>query len=504
MEDNKKAAGAAATITKYISIIPENNIGCNMPEILRDIYTLYQGKYINLSDKFILNILISKTAQMFTGKRITLDEAGKTNIPNWYSINFIPSGYGKDRLVNDLDQNIFSDYREWFKEQAKKQHNAEIERINKIAEEKYKGAKQEKAKAAFIEKETEKIRNLVIEIQDGTQEGFYADCKAFSNAPFGSVYIKLSELGLYLKSLSNEKLQFINCLYNAYDGVINSKCIKGGAREAQIENLPVNALLYSDYTLFQGDIKAIFNSLVSTGLGRRALISFQTPTALQDEYMTTNEEKAFYQKAKEYGKNLFSIFYNLPFNACYVLDAEAKDNVLNAYKRELIHQFNNTDNELLKKEIKSRELKALKLSCIYACLNHPKEFVINTQDVRQAIATIEFLSTDFEKFINYRPETNDFYDRLFNFILENQGKKEITKYKLTYDYYKQLGISRKKFLDTFDEAIEIVKGIAKANDYTLIEQSINNNSGMKYYLQPLIADNDNNIISFDEIIKNKK
>ena len=504
MTEIKKALTLESLSNLDDNIITSNDVLSNMPAILEGIFTLYQGKYINLSDKFILNILISKTAQMLTGKRITLDEAGKTNIPNWYSINFIPSGYGKDRLVNDLDQNIFSDYREWFKEQAKKQHNAEIERINKIAEEKYTGSKQEKAKAAFIEKETEKIRNLVIEIQDGTQEGFYADCKVFSNAPFGSVYIKLSELGLYLKSLSNEKLQFINCLYNAYDGVINSKCIKGGAREAQIENLPVNALLYSDYTLFQGDIKAIFNSLVSTGLGRRALISFQTPAALQDEYMTTNEEKAFYQKAKEYGKNLFSIFYNLPFNACYVLDTEAKDNVLNAYKRELIHQFNNTDNELLKKEIKSRELKALKLSCIYACLNHPKEFVINTQDVRQAIATIEFLCTDFEKFINYRPETNDFYDRLFNFILENQGKKEITKYKLTYDYYKQLGIPRRRFLNTFDEAIEIVKGIAKANDYTLIEQSINNNAGMKYYLQPLTTDNDNNIISFDEVIKNKK
>ena len=504
MTKTKKALNDESLSNLDDNIITSNDILNNMPAILRDIYTLYQGKYINLSDKFILNILISKTAQMLTGKRITLDEAGKTNIPNWYSINFIPSGYGKDRLVNDLVQNIFSGYLEWFKEQARKQYNAEIERINKIAEEKYKGGKQERAKAAFIEKETEKIRNLVIEIQDGTQEGFYADCKAFSNAPFGSVYIKLSELGLYLKSLSNEKLQFINCLYNAYDGVINSKCIKGGAREAQIENLPVNALLYADYTLFQGEIKAIFNSLVSTGLGRRAVISFQTPKALQDECMTINEEKTFYQKAQEYGKNLFSIFYNLPFNTCYVLNADAKDNVLNVYKRELIDKFNNTDNELLKKEIKSRELKALKLSCIYACLNHPANYIITAEDVKQAILTIEFLSTDFKKLINYRPETNDFYDRLFNFILENQGEEDITKHKLTYKYFNQLGITRKNFIDSFDDAIEIVKGIAKANGYTLIEQSINNNSGMKYYLQPLISDNANNIIPFDEVIKNKK
>lgn len=504
MTEIKKALHSESLSNLDDNIITSNEILNNMPAILRDIFTLYRGKYINLSDKFILNILISKTCQMLTGKRIILNEASKINIPNWYSINFIPSGYGKDRLVSDLDQNIFSDYKEWFKEQSNKYYNTEIERINKIAEEKYTGSKQEKAKTVFVEKETEKIRNIEIEILAGTQEGFYSECKAISNANFGSAYIKMSELGLYLKSLSNEKLQFINCLYDAYDGKINDKCIKSEVRRKQIENLPVNALLYSDYTLFQGDIKAIFNSLVSTGLGRRAIISFQPQENLQDECMTADEEGTFYKKAQEYGKNLFSIFYNLPFNTCYVLDADAKDNVLNAYKRELLNKFNKTDNELLKKEIKSRELKALKLSCIYACLNHPKEFVINKEDVIQAITSIEFLSIDFEKFINYRPETNDFYDRLFNFILENQEKEEITKYKLTYKYFKQLGISRKSFIDTFDEAIEIVKGIAKANDYILIEQTIHNNSGMKYYLQPLTTDNENNIISFDEVIKNKK
>lgn len=249
----------------------------------------------------------------------------------------------------------------------------------------------------------------------------------------------------------------------------------------------------------------MFTGLVSTGLGRRSIISFQTPETLQDECMTDNEEKEFNKKAQKYGKQLFSNFYNLPFKACYVLKEEAKNNILNAYKRELIEKFNNTtDNELLKKEIKSRELKALKLSCLYACLNHPQEFVISEEDVKQAISTIEYLSTDFERVINYKPKTNDFYDRLFNFILENQNKEEITKYKLTYKYFQQLGISRRKFLITFDETIEIVKEIAKSNDYALIEQSINNNTGIKYYLQPIITNNDNNIISFDEVIKNKK
>lgn len=119
MTEIKKALKQESLYKSDDNIITSNDNYSNMPAILRDIFTLYKSKYINLLDKFILNILLSKTAQMLTGKRITLDEAGKINIPNWYSINFIPSGYGKDRLVSDLDQNVFSDYHEWFKEQAK-------------------------------------------------------------------------------------------------------------------------------------------------------------------------------------------------------------------------------------------------------------------------------------------------------------------------------------------------------------------------------------------------
>ena len=80
---------------------------------------------------------------------------------------------------------------------------------------------------------------------DGTQEGFYSDGLAFFNADFGSLFVTISEFGKFLQSSTTEKEQFINCLFNAYDGKISSKCIKGGKREADIEGLPVNALLYS-------------------------------------------------------------------------------------------------------------------------------------------------------------------------------------------------------------------------------------------------------------------
>ena len=134
MKDKKKALTMESCT--YNNIIASTDCTCNMPEILQDLLSTYQQRYINTSPKFLLNVLISKTAQMLTGKRITFNEAGKINIPNWYAIIFAPSGYGKDRLVNDLDSNVFKNYRLWFKDKAKQHYDAAVEKIKRIADSK--------------------------------------------------------------------------------------------------------------------------------------------------------------------------------------------------------------------------------------------------------------------------------------------------------------------------------------------------------------------------------
>ena len=490
MEDNKKALTMESCT--YNNIIASTDCTCNMPEIMQDLLSTYQQRYINTSPKFLLNVLISKTAQMLTGKRITFNEAGKINIPNWYAIIFAPSGYGKDRLVNDLDSNVFKNYRLWFKDKAKQHYDAAVEKIKRIADSKY--PNNEKQKNSFINNETARIRHIVMEISNGTQEGLYTDCKAFSNADFGSAYIKISELGGFLETLSTDKQQFFNCLFEAYDGKINSKCIKNESREESIENMPVNALLYSDYTLFQKQLKTTLYNLLKTGLNRRSVITFQTLDKLKAECFTLEQEKHFRNETQRLGDRLFSIFTKINLNNCYVLNPEAKDKELNNYKIHLTQQANATEQSEIRTELLSRELKALKLSCLFACLNHPEELVINQLDMQQAISTVEYLSSDFKEFINYKPKSNDFYDNVFNFFLSHQHE-EITKTSLTRTYFKEFNVSRTSFINNFDETIEIVKGIAQEKGYILIEQSFYNNSGTKYYLQKL------NTISDDETVQ---
>ena len=90
----------------------------NMPIVLDNIYKHFSNRFINLKNTVVLNVLISKIAQMLTSKRILIDDVGRYVIPNWYSMVFVASGFGKDRLVKDLNELIFPDFRNWFTKKA--------------------------------------------------------------------------------------------------------------------------------------------------------------------------------------------------------------------------------------------------------------------------------------------------------------------------------------------------------------------------------------------------
>lgn len=489
MEENKKALSEDETKNNN-NIIPEklakNNVFNNMPTILNDILNLYTKRFINLSTDFILNILIAKMAQMITSKRVNLREVDHNVISNWFAMIFAPSGYGKDRLIRALNDEIFKNFRDWFKQKAKEHkeyREKEIENKAKENEKKYNSKKQDIFK--LIKEEKEEIRDLILEVQDGTQEGLYQDAKAFNNSgSFGSMMILINEFSSYIETLTTTSHSFINALHSAYDGRVISKSTKTFKREPDIENIPVNALLYSDYTLFSNNknVKNIFLDLLHTGLGRRCQISFiSSMNKLKTDSLKYEEEQSFYNKAIQLGNELHSIFSNINFGNCYFLTESAKNNILNAYKDKLTDLFNNSDDELLKKEVKSRELKALKLSCIYAALNHPQETIINDTDITQAIDTVEYLSSGLKDLLEYRPNIKDKYDVFYKFLKDNLGRIFNTG-ELKKGFKEVSGLSRDKIGDSFDKTIETIKELAAEDNYTLAIENINNNTGKQYVL----------------------
>ena len=498
---NKKAPINYEDNIKPTTIIPYNslkiNLLDNMPPVLGDIIKTLSKEHINISTNCITNIVLAKTVQMFSFKRIMLREVENLLILNWYAIVFMASGYGKDRLIKTLNKTIFKLFRIYTKDKLKDYRIGKIEQIKQEALGKISN---DNKREAYIEEQIRCLRNLVMEVEDGTQEGFHADAKAFDEAKLGALFVIISELGLYLLSSTTDKKKFLDCLFKAYDGIVSSKSIKGGTREESIENAFVNCLLYSDYTLFKGELKNMLSTLLHTGLGRRAVITFLTDKKLKNDVFTSAEHSQIHYDLMHHGEILFSIFSQVEFDTEFILSQEAKDNVLNPYKTFLNNEFNNCDNDLLKKEIKSRELKALKLSCLYACLNHPQVNVIYENDVEQAIHTIQALSVDLKAFDNYKPVKKDKYDGLYSFFVENIGKG-FSKMELI-DNSRQFGFSRDKFRKEFAEIIEFIREIALGDNYILFEKPINNNTGREYSLCITNNGSDNvKSIGLNELIK---
>ena len=339
------------------------------------------------------------------------------------------------------------------------------------AEKRYLEYKQEKQKLKFINEEVNKISSLALEISDGTKEGFIRDAKALEQASFGSLLVKISEFGLFLKNADTNQLLLLNMLNESYNGKISDKSIKGEKREKDIKNMPVNALLYSDPTLFEKDIKENLNQLLSTGLGRRSFIIFQNKREEmeieKDAEKALKEEEIYYKEFKIIAYEFINIFNQISKNSVYELTKETYKTIFYPYKLSLLNkerEFTQNSEHLLALEIVSRELKVLKLACCYAALNHPENLFIYPLDMEQAINSVELLGADFKKFLIYKPKHADKYDSLFNFFLENLDT-DFTKTDLVSKHYHEFGVSRDKARENFDDFIEVISEIASEKGY---------------------------------------
>lgn len=103
----------------------KNQVEETKPEILQEISGVLKILYPNISVNVINNIMIEKIAQMITTKWIRLENSSSTIIPNWYSLIFLKSGGGKDRLVNDIDNFILSEFIDYYQSQSKSIYEAQ-------------------------------------------------------------------------------------------------------------------------------------------------------------------------------------------------------------------------------------------------------------------------------------------------------------------------------------------------------------------------------------------
>lgn len=463
------------------NVIDTFSIADSLPSVLGETMSILDALHPNASLNCKLNILLAKTGQMVSCKRIKFKELSNEKLINHYAINLMSSGLGKDRICDDLDKYFFRIFIVYFKDKARDYLLKQEEKINQDAIEKF---NLDKDRKQYIKEQMAELRAIELEVSKATPEGFFEDAKTLENAGFGSIFVKIAEFALHLQSKNSENVELTNLLFEAYDGKIKAKSIKYGKRTNSVENMPVNTLLHSDYTLFKSDLKGLFTTIMATGLARRAFISFQQNNTTTIE---TNPQKAreiqeqAYLMAEKVCQNLFNTFDKIPDNAIYEISNRAYEDVFYPYKlyvNDLGNQF--VDDELLSKEIRSRELKVLKLAGMFASLNHPTELIINEYDVTQAIQTVQQLSKDFKLFKDYDPRTDDGYYLLYSFFLEHPN--EVFQKTKLVARHRDFGFKRDVFRREFDEILDVVAKMAEAEGNYLIRRPINNNSGLEVYL----------------------
>lgn len=97
----------------------KNQVDSIKPMLLQETQDTLKALYPNISENIINNIVHEKIAQMFTTKWIMLENSSGKIIPNWYSLVFLKSGGGKDRLVNDIDKFVMNDFIDYYKTMSK-------------------------------------------------------------------------------------------------------------------------------------------------------------------------------------------------------------------------------------------------------------------------------------------------------------------------------------------------------------------------------------------------
>ena len=477
-----------------------------MPDIFRKMVVLLSNKHKKATPSMILNMIICRTAFALTSKRVQYKEIEKLGFPNWYAVIFAFSGCGKDRIDEDLENYLFKNFRFWFEGKAQDWYQQQVRYIESLADDMFNSEKSSDLtkKKAFINEEKSKIRELVFEVNNGTPEGLFEEAKVRSKYNLGAIFIKITEFSKYFLNSKTEDKQFFSLLLTAYGGKYPSKCTKNEKREKDIIGVPLNCLLMCDISLFEPP-KARQELMLElqTGFARRAMITFIPRIKLLQDIdikKSLEYDKEFYKNAVIINEEFIKIFSGIKDYAIYDMPEDVILRI-KEYEKELNILANETDNELLRKEILDRELKSIKLATIFAAFNHSEQ-IITMKDIEQAIGVVEYLSKDFKAFVNHKPKHIDKYDELYNFFLENENK-HFTKMQIIKKA-QLFGFSQRKLNDDFDNAIDFIKNYADDEGYNFLSSPCNHNSGMEYWLSKKISDNEVEHKTLNNIIENPK
>ena len=376
----------------------------------------------NLSDLALINVVNAKLTYMLSlgGAKFKQYTNGNDIILSYYGMSFLPSGSGKDYVLNlfnnylipfvpDYMQEVINQYKEEFEQQEE----IKIRHLEK---------KQQKQAEFELKQKIENFRYLNTEIHDATVLGLYADAETISRIGKGALFLRIEELGDYIDGITTgnkQKKELFEKLKEISDGRFTATTISGDNKRKTLNNIPVSAMLYSDFENFKTTRnREYLNKMLKTGISRRSFIYMEEIKPINKAIPSAQKQKAI-TEAQQLCVELKNIFENISLKSPYYLSEEAHD-LIDKYKNSCIDKYNE---EVAQKnitiqglDIKESWWKILKLGVVYHILNNPTDLLVRANDIEEAIAFYNQICTSFKILKDTHADTG--IEKLIKFIIE--------------------------------------------------------------------------------------
>lgn len=375
----------------------------------------------NMSELALINVTNSKLTYLLSmgGAKFKQYTNGNDIILSYYGMSFLPSGSGKDYVLN-LFNNYLIPFVPGYMEKVIKDYKEEFE-----AQEEYKirqlDKKQQKQAEYDLQQKINNFRYLNTEIHDATVLGLYSDAEIIDRIGQGALFLRIEELGDYIDGITTgnkQKKELFEKLKEISDGRFSATTISGDNKRKTLNNIPVSAMLYSDFENFKTTRnREYLNKMLRTGISRRSFIFMEEIKPVNKAIDFMEKQQAIVE-AQQLSAELKSIFTNITGKS-YLLSEEAH-RTIDAYKNQCIDAYNE---EVAQKnitiqglDIKESWWKILKLGVVYHILNDPTNILVSSRDILEAIDFYREICNSFKILKDTHADTA--VEKMIKYIIE--------------------------------------------------------------------------------------
>lgn len=417
----------------------------------------------NLSELALINVANAKLTYLLSmgGAKFKQFTNGNDIILSYYGMSFLPSGSGKDYVLN-LFNNYLIPFVPGYMEKVIKDYKEEFE-----AQEEYKirqlDKKQQKQAEYDLQQKINNFRYLNTEIHDATVLGLYSDAEIIDRIGQGALFLRIEELGDYIDGITTgnkQKKELFEKLKEISDGRFSATTISGDNKRKTLNNIPVSAMLYSDFENFKTTRnREYLNKMLRTGISRRSFIFMEEIKPVNKAIDFMEKQQAIVE-AQQLSAELKSIFTNIAGKS-YLLSEEAH-RTIDAYKNQCIDAYNE---EVAQKnitiqglDIKESWWKILKLGVVYHILNDPTNILVSSRDILEAIDFYREICNSFKILKDTHADTA--VEKMVKYVIEcdNQNIK-------MGDLRSQRFVNDVQFKKWFEEVIPDVQEKLRTEHY---------------------------------------